>query len=106
MPRTGHIVGYGGAFDNFQETGPLARRVEDLALLMPMLGGPDDWDAAMAPVPLGDPAAVDLKTLRVAFYTTNGAVDPTPELQATVTQTVGLLPQARREGHRGPSRRR
>jgi amidase len=91
VPRTGHIVGYGGAFDNFQETGPLARRVEDLKLLMPVLVGPDDWDAAMAPVPLGDPAAVDLKSLRVAFYTTNGTVDPTPELQATVTQTVGLF---------------
>ena len=46
-------------FDSFQETGPLARRVEDLALLMPILSGPDDWDAAMAPVPLGDPAAVE-----------------------------------------------
>jgi amidase len=91
VPRTGHIVGYGGAFDNFQETGPLARRVEDLTLLMEVLGGPDDWDAAMAPVPLGDPSAVDLKSLRVAFYTTNGAVDPTPELQATVTQTVGYF---------------
>ena len=45
-PRTGHIVGYGGAFDSFQETGPLARRVEDLALLMPILCGPDDWDAS------------------------------------------------------------
>lgn len=91
VPRTGHIVGYGGAFDNFQETGPLARRVEDLTLLMPVLVGPDDWDAAMAPVPLRDAKAVDLKSLRVAYYTTNGAVDPTPELQATVTETVGLF---------------
>jgi amidase len=91
VPRTGHIVGYGGAFDNFQETGPLARRVQDLTLLMSVLVGPDDWDAAMAPVPLRDAAAVDLKSLRVAYYTTNGAVDPTAELQATVTQTVGLF---------------
>ena len=91
VPRTGHIVGYGGAFDNFQETGPLARRVEDLTLLMNVLGGPDDWDAAMAPVPLGDPAAVDPKSLRIAYYTTNGALDPTPELQATVTQTIGYF---------------
>jgi amidase len=91
VPRTGHIVGYGGAFDNFQETGPLARRVEDLTLLMSVLAGPDDSDAAMAPVPLGDPAAVDLKSLRVAFYTTNGVVDPTPELKTTVTETVGLF---------------
>ena len=89
IPRTGHIVGYGGAFDSFQETGPLARRVEDLALLLPILSGPDDWDAAMAPVPLADPKSVDLRTLRVAYYTTNGELDPTPEIQATVTDAVG-----------------
>lgn len=91
VPRTGHIVGYGGAFDSFQEAGPLARRVEDLSFLMPIITGPDDWDAALCPVPLGDPATVDLKSLRVAFYLTNGQVDPTPELQETVRQTVGYL---------------
>jgi amidase len=88
VPRTGHIVGYGGAFDTFQETGPLARRVEDLALLMPIICGPDNWDARMAPVPLGDPAAVDLKKLRVAYYLTNGTKDPTPEIQSLVKQCV------------------
>jgi amidase len=87
-PRTGHIIGYGGPFDAFQETGPLARRVEDLALLMPILCGPDGSDAAMAPVPLGDPAKVDVGRLRIAFYTSNGVIDPTPELQSLVTQCV------------------
>lgn len=90
-PRTGHIVGYGGAFDSFQETGPLARRVADLALLMPILCGPDDWDARMAPVPLGDPAKVDLKSLRVAYYKTNGVQDPTPEIQSLVSTCVGYF---------------
>jgi Asp-tRNA(Asn)/Glu-tRNA(Gln) amidotransferase A subunit family amidase len=90
-PRTGHIIGYGGPFDSFQETGPLARRVEDLALLLPILCGPDGWDAAMAPVPLGDPSKVDLRRLRVAFYTTNSVIDPTPEIQALVTQCVGYF---------------
>ena len=93
-PRTGHIVGYGGAFDTFQETGPLARRVEDLALLLPILAGPDNWDAAMAPVPCGDPAKVNIKSLRVAYYTTNGITDPTPEIQALVKQCVGYFKDA------------
>lgn len=91
LPRTGHIVGYGGPFDSFQETGPLARRVEDLALLLPILMGPDQWDAMMAPVPLGDPWSVDLKKLRVAYYLTNGQVDPTAEIQGTVKQSVGYF---------------
>jgi amidase len=91
VPRTGHIVGYGGPFDSFQETGPLARRVEDLTLLMQVLAGPDNSDAAMAPVPLKDPAAVDLKSLRIAYYTTNGVIEPTAEIQQTVTQSVASL---------------
>ena len=91
VPRTGHIVGYGGPYDTFQETGPLARRVEDIALLMPILIGPDNWDATMAPVPLGDSTNVDLKKLRVAFYTTNGERDPTPEIQEVVKTCVGYF---------------
>lgn len=91
LPRTGHIVGYGGPFDNFQETGPMARRVEDLMLLMPIMNGPDNWDAAMAPVPLDDATKVDLKRLRVAYYTTNGETDPTPEVQALVKQCAGFF---------------
>jgi amidase len=91
VPRTGHIVGYGGAFDSFQETGPLVRRVEDLALLMPIISGPDGIDAAMCPVPFGNPSAVDLKKIRICYYTTNAQVDPTPELQATVKQTVAYF---------------
>ena len=94
VPRTGHIVGYGGPFDSFQETGPLARRVEDLALLLPILIGPDDWDATMAPVPLRDAKAVDIKSLRVAYYTTNGIMDPTAEVQATVNQCVAYFKSA------------
>ena len=91
VPRTGHIVGYGGAFDSFQETGPMARRVEDISLLMTILAGPDDWDAAMAPVPLGDPAKVDLKNLRVAYYTSNGLMDPTKEMQKVTKDCVGYF---------------
>jgi amidase len=94
VPRTGHIVGYGGPFDSFQETGPMARRVEDIALLMTLLSGPDQWDATMAPVPLADPGAVQVGKLRVAFYTTNGIMDPTPETQALVKQCVGYFQKA------------
>jgi amidase len=91
VPRTGHIVGYGGPFDSFQETGPMARRVEDLALLLPLMSGPDNWDAAMAPVPLGDPAKVELRKLRIAYYTTNGETDPSPEIQRLVKQCAGYF---------------
>jgi len=91
VPRTGHIVGYGGPFDSFQETGPLARRVEDIGFLMPILSGPDNWDATMAPVPLGDYTKVDLKKLRVAYYLSNGWQEPTPEIQELTKKCVGYF---------------
>ncbi len=73
VPRTGHIVDYGGIFDLWQQLGPLCRRVEDLALITPIIAGPDFHDASCAPVPWPDPTAVDLKKLKVAFVTDNGA---------------------------------
>jgi len=73
VPRTGHIVDYGGIFDLWQQLGPMCRRVEDLMLITPIISGPDFHDASCAPVPWADPAKVDLKKLKVAFVTDNGA---------------------------------
>jgi amidase len=89
--RAGHIIGYGGAYDSFQETGPLVRRVEDLALLMPIISGPDGRDCALVPVPLGEPSDVDLERLRVAFYPSNGVVGPTAEIQELVERCAGYF---------------
>jgi amidase len=75
-PRTGHVPGYGGLFDSWQQLGPLARRVEDVALLMPILCGEDMEDAFCYDVPLGDPALVKLSGLRVAYYVDNGVFTP------------------------------
>jgi len=91
VPRTGHLPGYGGGFDALQQVGPLARRVEDLVLILPIMVGPDYEDAAIAPVPLGDPAGVDLKSLRVAFYTTLGEPDPTAKIQQMVKTCAGWM---------------
>jgi len=94
VPRTGHIVGYGGPFDSFQETGPLVRRVEDIALILPIIMGPDNWDATMAPVPLGDYTKVDIKKLRVAYYLSNGVQAPTAEIQELTKKCVGYFAKA------------
>ena len=69
VPRTGHIVSWGlGAIDGLTQIGPMARAVEDLALTLPIISGPDGVDPAIAPVPLRDPADVDLGRLRIAWY--------------------------------------
>src|SRR3981081_4183440 len=46
VPRTGHIVDYGGIFDLWQQLGPMCRRVEDLMLITPIIAGPDFHDAS------------------------------------------------------------
>ncbi|WP_245585229.1 amidase [Solimonas flava] len=74
VPRTGHIVDYGGIFDLWQQLGPMTRRVEDLALITPIIAGPDFHDVSCAPVPWADPAKVELKPLKVAYCIDNGAV--------------------------------
>lgn len=88
VPRTGHIVGYGGVFDLWQQLGPMTRRVEDVALVTPLISGPDFQDAACAPVPWRDPAAVDLKKLRLAYFRTNGVAETDEDTKKTVLQTV------------------
>jgi amidase len=94
VPRTGHIIDYGGYSDSMQQIGPLARRVEDLALLLPILAGPDNLDAAIAPVPIGDYRKVDLRALRVAWYVSNGQMDPAPEIAKGVSDCVSYLSAA------------
>lgn len=89
VPRTGHIVDYGGYFDAFQVVGPLARWVEDLELITDLIRGPDFIDAAIAPAPWLDPKSVDLKKIRVAYYLNNGSEKPlTPETETAVKKTV------------------
>ena len=69
VPRSGHIIPWGlGAMDGLTQIGPMARFVEDLALTLPIISGPDGVDPAIAPVPLGDPADVELGALRIAWY--------------------------------------
>lgn len=92
VPRTGHIVDYGGYFDPFQVVGPMARWVEDLDLIMPIISGPDYLDAAILPMPWSEPAKVDLKSIKVAFYIENGSERKcTPETVAAMQKVVGLF---------------
>lgn len=91
-PRSGHILPYGGGvLDSLTQIGPMARYVEDLILALPLICGPDGRDPAVVPVPMGDPGAVDLKQLRIAWYTDNGIVTPVDDIQDTVTATAQAL---------------
>jgi amidase len=47
--------------------GPMARSVEDLALLYSIIAGPDRGDTEVQPVPVDTVPELELKTLRIAF---------------------------------------
>jgi amidase len=94
VPRTGHIVDYGGVYDSWQQVGPLARRVDDLILILPIISGPDFRDAAIVPVPWADPAKVEVAKLRVAFYPDNGVAETSQETKETVRRAARYLEEA------------
>jgi len=94
VPRTGHIIDFGGVYDSWQQLGPIARRVEDLVLILPVIAGPDFRDAAIIPVPWKDPAAVVVSKLRVAFYAENGVAETLPETKDTVRRAAKFLSDA------------
>jgi amidase len=95
VPRTGHIISYDvGPLEMLTQIGPLARYVEDLILTLPLIAGVDWRDPAVVPMPLGDPYAVDLSRLRVAFFTDNGIVSPAAEISAVVRTAAAALVEA------------
>lgn len=94
VPRTGHIYPFGGVQDSFQQIGPLARYVEDLAFLLPLIAGPDWIDPGVTPLPLPDPAKVDLASLRVSFHADNGIARPTVETIQTLRMVARDLSSA------------
>lgn len=91
-PRSGHIVPYGGGvLDSLTQIGPMARYVEDLSLALPLICGPDGRDPSVVPVAMGDPEAVDLPQLRIAWFADNGIVTPVDDIQRVVTATAKAL---------------
>ncbi len=91
VPRTGHIFPFGGVLDSFQQIGPIARSVEDLSMILPIIAGPDHIDPAIVPMPFYDTADVDLTSLRVAFHSDNGIMSPSPETDKVVRAAAALL---------------
>ncbi len=91
VPRTGHILPFGGVLDSFQQIGPMARFVDDLSLLLSLIAGPDWIDPGILSMPLGNPGAVDLKKLRVAFHTDNNILSPSAETAKVVREAATIL---------------
>jgi amidase len=94
VPRTGHAVPFGGIHDPLTQLGPIARTVADLELILRVIAGPDGRDPFVAPVPLRDSSAVELRGLRVGWHADNGIFTPTAEVQAATVAAVEALADA------------
>ncbi len=92
LPRTGHVPPPGGWIETLWQIGPMARRVEDLIAMLPLLITSDGEDRTHVPMPLQAPPA--LNQLRVAFFTDNGILAADPATAATVRNAALALQQA------------
>ena len=74
--------------------GPMARTVEDLALLYTIIAGPDGRDTDVPPVPIGPVPEIDLKTLRIAFAPTLADFPVAAEIRAALESLAQQLQSA------------
>ena len=90
VPRTGHIVPWDmGALEAWTTIGPMCRHVTDLALALPIISGPDGIDPFIHPVPLRNPADVDLSSLNVAWYSdVDGYLEPDDDTRAVLDTAI------------------
>jgi amidase len=94
VPRTGHWPGFAGLLESFTQLGPIARRVEDLELVLRVISGPDGEDPHIPPVALREASSVAVSTLRVAWFADNGIRAPTAETADAVRAAVDALASA------------
>jgi len=95
LPRTGHVPPAGGWIEALWQIGPMARRVEDLIHVMPLLAGPDGIDYTSPGMPLGDPRDVKLQALRAAFFTDGADAEVSAVVRKAAATLSGSVEEAR-----------
>jgi amidase len=85
VPRTGQFPMPMGARNAVFHVSLIARKVEDLALALPIIAGPDFRDHSIVGMPLLDSKSVTLSGLKLAYFEDDGAATPTREISAAVT---------------------
>ena len=87
LPRTGHVPPAGGWIEALWQIGPMARHVEDLIALMPLLAGSDGCDHTVVDMPF---ARADLRDLHVAYYT-DGADAEVAAVVQDAAKSIGAV---------------
>jgi len=98
LSRTGHVPPPAGWLEMLWQIGPMARRVEDLRILLPLLLGSDGQDHTVVEMPQWDRSPTcrsdHQAPLRIAFFTNNGIAPVTPETATAVHQAANALANA------------
>ena len=93
-PLTGYFPPPLGWITHFTACGPMARTIEDVAVALPVISGPDWIDAGVHDMPLRDWHAASMKGLRVAVHTNNGIMPASADVAATVMRAAKALADA------------
>ncbi|MDX8498334.1 amidase [Mesorhizobium sp. VK4C] len=104
LKPTEHRVSLAGAFPDPGGTprsvrlmsciGPLARDIEDLALIHRIIAGPDGADTDLAPVPFDPTPKLELKSLRIACANAFPGIPVAAEISAAVEGLAAELASA------------
>ena len=93
-------IGSTGAFPGQEfvrsQMGPLARTTADLAFLFRSIDAPlhARLDPEVPPLPIGDPAAVDTKKIRVGIFERDGYMEPSTAVKRAVREAGAHLERA------------
>jgi fatty acid amide hydrolase 2 len=91
VPSTGHWPQASGPLAHYCCYGPIARRVCDLAYLLPILAGPDNEDQAVVKPAQHAPEYPDRGKLKVYYFDYNGQSKPDREVVRAVGMAAGAL---------------
>lgn len=91
IPGRGHLPPCVGPFSILGAIGPMARTIDDVALLFQVLSGYDPLDPVSAPVTMRDPSPDKLRAQAIGFFEDDGLVPVTPETRAAVNDAARAL---------------
>jgi amidase len=97
IPGRGHLPPCVGPFSTLGAIGPMARTMEDVALLFRVLSGQDACDPASPPVPFREPTPRALRANTIGVFEDDGLVPVTEGTRAAVRAAAAAL---RAEGFR------
>ncbi len=91
IPGRGHMPPCVGPFAILGAIGPMARTMNDVALLFRALSGQDSLDPASPPIVYREPSRDELRAHTIGFFEDDGLIPVTPETRGAVNAAASAL---------------